>query len=66
MEEYANKFLELLRYVKYIRDDKVKIQCFLSGISQSYKDIIEFDEPQTLEESIRKEKYCYDNKKKQT
>ena len=25
MEEYANKFLELLRYVRYIRDDKVKI-----------------------------------------
>ena len=25
MEEYANKFLEHLRYVKYIRDDKVKI-----------------------------------------
>ena len=25
MEEYANKFLELLRYVRYIKDDKVKI-----------------------------------------
>ena len=25
IEEYANKFLEPLRYVKYIRDDKVKI-----------------------------------------
>ena len=25
MENYANKFLELLRYVRYIRDDKVKI-----------------------------------------
>ena len=25
MEEYANKFAELLRYVRYIRDDKVKI-----------------------------------------
>ena len=32
MEEYANKFFELLRYVRFIRDDKVKIQCFLSGI----------------------------------
>ena len=60
MEEYANKFLELLRYVWYIRDDKVKIQRFLSGIPQSYKDRIEFDEPQTLEEAIRKVEYCYD------
>ena len=45
MEEYANKFLELMRYVRYIRDDKVKIQRFLSGLPQSYKDRIEFDEP---------------------
>ena len=57
MEECANKFLELLRYVRYIRDDKVKIQCFLSGQAQSYKDIIEFDEPRTLEGAIRKDKY---------
>ena len=38
MEKYAKKFLELLRYVKYIKDEKVKIQCFLSGAPQSYKD----------------------------
>ena len=64
MEEYANKFLELLRYVRYIRDDKVKIQCFLSGLPQSYKDIIEFDEPRTLEEAIRKDMYCYNQNKR--
>ena len=57
MEEYVNKFLELLRYVKYIKDDKVKIQCFLSGIPQAYIENIEFDEPRTLEEDIRKAKY---------
>ena len=38
MEEYANKFLELLRYVKYIRDDKVKTQHLLRGLPQPYKD----------------------------
>ena len=59
MEEYANKFLELLRYVRYIKNDKVKIQHFLSGLPQSYKDRIEFDEPRTLEEAKRKAKYCY-------
>ena len=57
MEEYANKFLELLMYVRYIRDDKVKIQLFLSGLPQSYKERIDFDEPRTLEEAIRKAKY---------
>ena len=63
MEEHANKFLELLRYVRYIRDDKVKIHHFLSGFPQSYKDKIEFDEPRTLKEAIRKAKYCYDQNK---
>jgi hypothetical protein len=39
---------------------------FPKWITSSYKDIIEFDEPQTLDESIRKAKYCYDhNKNKQ-
>ena len=28
MEEYANKFLEVLRYVRYIKYEKVKIQHF--------------------------------------
>ena len=37
MEEYANKFLELLRYVRYIKDEKVKVQHFLSGLPQFTK-----------------------------
>ena len=63
MAEYANKFLELLRYVRYIRDEKVKVQQFLSGLSQSYKDKIEFYEPRTMEEAISKAKYCYEQRK---
>ena len=41
----------------------MKIQRFLSGLPQSYKDIIEFYEPITLEEAIRKDKYCYEKSK---
>ena len=63
MEEYANKFLELLRYVRYIKYEKVKIQRFLSGLPRSYKDRIEFDEPRTLEEATKKAKYCFDQNK---
>ena len=63
MEEYANKFLELLRYVKYIKDKKVKAQRFLSGLPQSYKDRIEFYEPRSLEEVIRKAKNFYEQSK---
>ena len=55
MEEYENKFLEVLRYVRYIKDEKVKIKHFLSGLPQSYKDRIEFYEPRTLEKVIRKD-----------
>ena len=60
MEEYANKFLELLRYVRYIKYEKLKIWHFLSGLPQYYKDRIEFYEPRNLEEAIRKAKYCYE------
>ena len=63
MEEYANKFLELLRYVRYIKDEKVKIHPFLSGLPQYYKDRIDFYEPRPLEEAIRKAKYCYEQRK---
>ena len=55
--------MELLRYVRYIKDDKVKIQHFLSGLPQAYRDRIEFYEPRTLEEAIRKAKYCYEQSK---
>jgi hypothetical protein len=40
MDDYASKFLELLRYGPYIKDEKVKLQCFLSGLPQYYKDKI--------------------------
>jgi hypothetical protein len=60
IDEYINKFLELIRYVPYIKDEKVKMKCFISGIPQSFRDIIEFDEPKTLEDNIRKARYCYE------
>jgi hypothetical protein len=60
MEDYERKFLELLRYVDFIRDGKVKIQRFLNGIPSFYKDKIQFDETNKLEESMRKDKYLYE------
>ena len=41
----------------------MKVQRFLKGLPQSYKDRIEFYEPRTLEEAIRKAKYCYEQSK---
>ena len=60
IDEYVNKFLELLRYVPYIKDEKVKLQRFISGLPQTYQNKIEFDEPKTLEDTIQKARYCYE------
>jgi hypothetical protein len=54
MEDLINKFLELLRFVPYIWEGKVKIQRFLIYLPQSSKDIIEFDNPNSLNEVFRK------------
>jgi len=46
--------------VPYIKEEKGKIQRFISGFLVSFKDNIEFDELRSLEEAIRKLKYCYE------
>jgi hypothetical protein len=63
MTEYENKFLGLLKYVGFIKDEKVKIQRFLSGLPSFYKEKIQYDEPRTLTETIRKAKYLYEKGK---
>lgn len=59
-EEYTNIFLKLLRYVPYIKDEKEKIQSFINEFPLLFKYHIEFYEPQSLEEAIRKLKHCYE------
>lgn len=59
-DEYMSIFLELLRYVPYLKDEKMKIQRFISGLDVAFKDMIEFDEPQSLEEAIKKLKHLYE------
>jgi hypothetical protein len=66
IDEYINKFPELIRYVPYIKDEKVEMQRFISGISQSFWNRIEFDEPKTLEDTIRKSRYFYEKFKNKT
>ena len=56
MEEYENNFLGLLKYFRFIGDEKVKIQRFLSGLAALYKKKIKYDEPKTLTDAIRKAK----------
>jgi hypothetical protein len=63
MEVYENKFLGRLKYVGFIKYEKVKIWRFLSGLSSFYKEKIQYDEPKTLTETIRKDKYMYEKRK---
>jgi len=62
-EEYNSRFLELLRYVPYLKHKKTKIQIFMSGSPVSFRDMIEFDEPISLEEAIWKLKNYYEKSK---
>jgi hypothetical protein len=60
IDEYVNKFFDLLRYVPYIKAEKEKVQRFISGLPKDYRKRIEFDEPKTLEDTIRKANYCHE------
>ena len=64
MKVLSRKFISLLRYVPYIIDEKPKIQRFLSFLPTSFKDRIQFYNPKTLEEAMRKDDFCYKQSKK--
>ena len=57
MDEYGKIFLELLSYVEFIQEEKVKTQHFLSVLPAFYKDKISYDDPHTLKECIQKDKF---------
>jgi hypothetical protein len=63
IDEYEQSFLELLRYVPFIKDEAVKIQRYLSGLPPSIGDKIQYDDPNTMEETIRREKCLYEQQR---
>jgi hypothetical protein len=56
MDAYDKIFFELLKYVDFTKDEKVKIQRFRSGLPSFYGEKIQYNNPKTLEEAIRREK----------
>ena len=44
-EEYTTKFLELLRYVPYLKYEKAIAQRFVSEFPSDFRYLIEYDEP---------------------
>jgi hypothetical protein len=63
IDEYERKCLELLKYVSFIKDETVKIQRYLSGLPSFISDKIQYDDPKTLEETIRRDKCLYNHQK---
>ena len=67
MKDLNSKFLSLLRYVPYLVDEKPKVHRFLSCLPYHIKDRIEYDNPKTLEEAMRKANFCFEqNQKKES
>eukprot|EP00253_Pinus_taeda_P017334 PITA_17334 len=59
MDEFITRFTSLLRYVPYIREEKAKVQRFVSSLPAYMQERIEFDNPKSMDEVIRKARICY-------
>ena len=61
MEDYEKKFLEILNYADFIKDEKVKIQRFLSGLPEYYRDKINMIDQGTLRIPYGRKKHLYED-----
>lgn len=59
MDESVDKFKKLLWYFPYIKKDKAKVQRFLNFLPVPYKEMIEFENPKTMDEVVRKARLYY-------
>eukprot|EP00253_Pinus_taeda_P002762 PITA_02762 len=59
MDEFITRFTSLLCYVPYIREEKAKVQRFVSILPPYMRERIEFDNPKSMDEVIRKARICY-------
>jgi hypothetical protein len=67
IDEYEQRFLELLKCVPFNKDEIVKIQRYLSGLQPCIGNNIQYDDPKTMEENIRREKcLCEQQREKPT
>lgn len=59
MDEFITCFTSLLCYVPYIREEKAKVQRFVSSLPLYMRERIEFENPKTVDEAIPKARICY-------
>lgn len=65
-QEYMTMFLDLFRYLPFIKDEKAKVKIFFSGFPLAFKDWIKYNEPQSLKDVIGKLMHCYEQSKCKT
>jgi len=63
IDEYKRRFLELMNYVPFIRDEQVNIQIYLSGLPSFISGNIQYDDPNKLEETIRHANCLYEKQR---
>jgi hypothetical protein len=51
LDENEKRLFEIFKYVHFIKDEKVKIQRSMNGLPSLYSVKIQYDNPNTLEES---------------
>jgi len=61
MKSIQPMFLDLLRYVPYIKEENMKVQRLISGFSLDFNDQIDYNGPLMLKKIIGKLKHCYEN-----
>ena len=61
MDGLITKFLELLHYIPYIKEEKIKIQIFKSCLPTYFENKIELITPKTLDEALYNARLCYEH-----
>ena len=59
MDALVTKFVNLQRYVPYLKEEKAKVYRFISCLPPAYKANIELEMPKNMDQEIRKAKMCY-------
>jgi hypothetical protein len=63
IDEYERRFLDMIKYICFIMGEPVKIHRYLSGLQSFLNEKIKYDDPKTLDETIRRAKCLYDQHK---
>ena len=61
MDGLITNFLELLHCIPYIKEEKIKIQIFLSYLPTYFVNKIEFNTTKTLDEALYNARVCYEH-----